>query len=85
MNATSDTIPNAVSLKVGFIDQINAVQIAHPIQEGPVRIMAGSNRIDVILLHCDDIFYDIIIGDTTSVIGREFMAVNAMENDTLAV
>ena len=47
--------------------------------------MARSYRVDIVLFHCDYVFYYIITARYTSGTRIEFMAVHALEDDPSAV
>ena len=70
---------------VGFVNHIQAVLVAQFIEIILVRIVRGTNRIDVILLHGEDVPADFFFRDGTSTGCTKFMPVYAIEYNPLAV
>ena len=77
--------PCAVSLHVRLVDHIEAEVVSQRINIGIVGIMTGSDRIDVVALHIDQVMPGLGKRDRTARDRTEFVAVNAVEHYSLSV
>lgn len=77
--------PCAVGFQIGFVDEIDAVAVAELVPEGVVGIVAGADGVDVVLFHEADVEPHVLFGDGSATLGVEFVAVDAFEEDALAV
>ena len=68
-----------VSLKVSLINHIHSVPIAEFIQIRVIRIVAGPDRVEVVLLHKSDISLHIFSGDCLSGILIMVVPVDSVE------
>ncbi len=48
-------IPGAVGFQIVFVDQIQAVAVAQAVNPGIIGIMAGTDGVDIVPLHSQDI------------------------------
>ena len=78
-------IPGSVRLQIVFCDHVNTIFIAETVDWRCIRIMAGTNRIDVVLFHDHDVFEQFLPGHVSSCNGAELMAVHTLEYDTFSV
>ena len=78
-------IPGTVGFQVCLIDHIDSVFIAELIDQGCIRIMAGTDRIDIVLLHRLKVFAKFFFGYVSSAYRTEFMTVHALEYDTFSI
>ena len=78
-------IPGTMRFKVCLIDHIDSVFIAELIDQGCIRIMAGTDCIDVVLFHDLKVFAKLFFGHVSSTHRAEFMTVYALEYDTFSV
>ena len=78
-------IPGTVGFQVCLIDHIDSVFIAKLIDQGCIRIMAGTDRIDIVLLHRLKVFAKFFFGYVSSAYRTEFMTVNTFEYDTFSI
>ena len=78
-------IPGAMALQVSLVDHVNAELIAKPIDHRCVRVMAGTDGIDIVLLHGSQILTKLCLRYASSCDGAELMAVHAFEYNSLAV
>ena len=72
-------------LHVGLIHDINTVAVTERIPERIVRIMAGSDRIDIKLFHDLDITDHILLRNHISIIRIHLMSVDTLDEHRLAV
>ena len=85
VDPAGDRIPHAVGLKVGLVDHIEAVVIAQAVELGPVRVVAGPDRIDIVPLHRDKVLHDVRDLDAAAALRRELVPVHTVEDDPLPV
>ena len=77
--------PAGVGLHIVFRDQIKAELVAQPIEGGRIRVVAGADRVDVVLLHQDEVLPGDLVRHDAPAVAREFMAVHAAEHNALPV
>ena len=75
----------AVAFVVGLADDVEAESVIQIVEVRRVRIMACSNRIDVMLLHERQIRHDLLLADGRTCHRVAVVSVDAMEFDGLAV
>ena len=75
----------AVGLDIRFIKDVEAVFVGQFIPLGHVRIMAGSNGVDVVLLHQLDVLDHHFARDHLAGIGIEFVPIHSLDHQLLAV
>ena len=80
-----DFIPHAMAFQIVLRNQINAQLIAELIQSAVIRVVAGSQGIDVIALHGQQIPANHLRLDGTAGLGAEVVTIHALENDALPV
>ena len=85
MGPVDDMIPDTVRLQIGLIDEIKAIQVAEPVDQRAVRVMAQADRIDVVALHGENILDGLLIPDRAPGKRGEFVAVHTAEDDPLPV
>ena len=74
-----------MALVVRFVDDVEAVQVAELVEDGGIRIVAGADRIDVVLLH--QLHVRLHLLDADGIAGHRIgiVTVDAAELDGLAV
>lgn len=72
-------------LEVRLIDDVEAVAVAEFVDVARVRVMRAAQRIDVVLLHDDDILLDLRRICRAAAVAVKLVAVRALEDDALAV
>ena len=78
-------IPGTMRFQICLIDHIDSVFVTELIDQGSIRIMTGTDRIDIVLFHDLKVFAKLFFGDMTSAYRAEFMTVHTLEYDTFAV
>ena len=78
-------IPGAVTFQVGLIDHVNSKLITKLVDQRSIRIMTGSDGIDVILLHDGQILAELCFGYTSSCYGTEFMTVHTFKYNSFSI
>ena len=78
-------IPGAVAFQVGLVDHVKTELIAKPIDHGCIRVMTGTDGIDVVLLHGSQVLAKFCLRYASSCNGTELMAVHAFEYNSFAV
>ena len=78
-------IPGSVRLQIVFCDHVNTIFIAETVDWRCIRIMTGTDCIDVVLFHDHDVFEQFLTGHMSSCDGAELMAVHTLEYDTFSV
>ena len=78
-------IPHAVGFHIVLIDHIQPQLVAEPVQGGMVGIVAGSDRVDVVPLHQDQIPPDPFLRHRAAGLAAEVMAVDPPEHHADAV
>ena len=91
----TDGLINAILVNLGILEQnynflghptsAKAVLITEPVHDRRVRIMAGPNRVDIVLLHHSQVFAQFFFGYISSCDGTEFMPVYPLKHDPLSV
>jgi len=72
-------------LVVAFVDDIEAVLVAE-VQEARVRrVVTGPDRVDVVLLHQQDVAEHVLRGQGATTVGVPLVAIDAPEEDAPAV
>ena len=84
-SVADEVVPHAVCLQIRLINDIQSEQIAQAVKLRPVRIMARSDRVDVIAFHCDEILPNDLLTDHASALRTEFMAVDALKYNALTI
>ena len=77
--------PGAVRLEVRLIDDVKTVAVAELVDVARVRVMRAAQRIDVVLLHDDDVLLDLRRICRAAAVAVKLVAVRALEDDALAV
>ena len=83
--ASCVAVPGTVGLQIVFIDQIQAVAVAQPVDPGIVGIVAGTDGVDVVQLHGGDVLQDLILLGNSAGFGAELVAVDALKYDPFSV
>ena len=78
-------IPGAVGFLVVLGNHVQAVPVTQVVQGILVLVVAGADRIDVVLFHGLDILLDLRIGAGPAGDSAELVAVDALEHHTFAV
>ena len=78
-------IPASVGLHIILCNHVESVDVAELIQPDIVRIMAGTDGIDIVPLHGHDIGECLLHAHRTSGQGTEFVAVHALKHNPLSV
>lgn len=78
-------VAHAVRFDVGFGDEVEAVFIAEFVEARIVRVMGSADGVDVELLHELDVFAHEFLGDVVAGVGIVVVAVDAFDEDGLAV
>ena len=78
-------IPGTMRFQIVFRDHIKAVLITEAVDRRSIRIMAGTDGIDVVLLHSHNILDQFLPGYVSSRDGAEFMTVYSLKHNTFAV
>ena len=78
-------IPGTMRLHIVFCDQVNTVLITELINRGCIRIMAGTDRINVVALHRRQILNQLLAGYASSGLRAELMAVHTLKDNPLAI
>ena len=78
-------IPGTMRFQVCLIDHIDSVFIAEFIDHGSIRVMTGTDRIDVVLFHDLKVFAKFFFGHVSSTHRTEFMTVYTLEYDTFSI
>ena len=78
-------IPASMGLHVGLIDHVKTIFITETVELRAVRIVTGTDSVDVVLLHGDQILTDDIFRDHPAGFGAEFVTVHSFKNDPLSV
>ena len=86
-NTSSADSVFTVSETVGFRDSVvvdNPVSSVDSLEEDIWKSI-DMDRIDIVALHRNDIFYDLFCGNGTACFGTELMTVHAFKDDPLSV
>ena len=75
----------AVALVVSFVDDVEAVQVAELVEDGGIGIVAGADRVEVVLFHHLHVRLHLFDADGVAGDGIGIVAVHAAELDGLAV
>ena len=78
-------IPASMGLHIILRDHVESVDVAELIQSDIVRIMAGTDGIDIVPLHGHDVGERLLHAHHTSGQGTEFVAVDALKHNPLSV
>ena len=78
-------VPGTMRFQICLIDHIDSILIAEFIDQRCIRIMAGTDRIDIVLLHDLKVFAKLFFGNMTSAHRTEFMTVDTLEYDTFSI
>ena len=78
-------IPGTVRFQICLIDHVDSVLVTELIDQRCIRIMTGTDCIDIVLFHDLKVFAKLFFGDMTSAHRAEFMTVDTLEYDTFAV
>ena len=87
-NARLMDVPCAMGFQIVLCDQIQTILVAQVVQCILILVMAGTDGIDVVLLHGDDVPKQFLMGvyaHSTTRNGAELMTVGTLEHDALAV
>ncbi len=74
-----------MALHIILVNHVKAILVAERINTGIIGVMAGTDGIDIITLHRQDILQDFLITHGTACPGAKFMAVYALEDNALAI
>ncbi len=83
--ADAHLLPGTMAFQVGLIDHVQAVLIAQLIPSGLVGIVAGADRIDIVLLHEPDIPHHIFFRHCPASPYVELVAVDSLKDDPFSV
>ena len=83
--AGPQAVPGSVGLQIVFRDHVKPVFVTQIINAHRIRIMTGTDGVDIVLLHSDDILHQFLPGYAPSCPGTELMAVHAFKHDTFSV
>ena len=72
-------------LDVRLANHVHSVAIAQIIPQRAVRIVAGSNRIDVVLLHQFEVANHRLPGDNESALGQELVSIDHLDINGLSI
>ena len=78
-------IPGTMRFQIVFRDHIKAVLITEAVDRRGIRIMAGTDGIDVVLLHSHNILDQFLTGYVSSCDGTELVTVHTFEHNTFSV
>ena len=78
-------IPGTVGFHIVFVDQVETVYVTQLIKSGIVRIVAGTDRVDVVAFHGNHILNKLFRLRNAACKCAEFMAVGAFEYDSLSI
>ena len=78
-------IPGSMRFQVCLIDHINAIFITQFIDQRSIRVMTGSDRVDVVLFHDHQIFTQFCFRNISSTDRTELMTVYTFEYNTFAI
>ncbi|MFM1944245.1 MAG: hypothetical protein RI897_3227 [Verrucomicrobiota bacterium] len=78
-------IADAVAFDIGFIDEVESVGVAEVVPFRVVGVVTGADCVDVVALHEEDVLEHGGTGDRVAGVGVHFVAVDAADNDGLAV
>ena len=78
-------IPGAVRFQIALVDHVQTQSVAQVINPGIVRIVAGADRVDVVLFHGHQILPKLRLVWHTARARAEFMTVYALEHNALPV
>ena len=78
-------VHQSVRLHIGLAHDVHSVLIAQPVQVGIIAVVGGTDRIDVVLLHKEDVLTHGLLGNSLSVEGVGVVAVDALQQQPLAV
>ena len=78
-------VPGSVGLQIVFRDHIKTIFVKQIIDAHRIRIMAGTDGVDIVLLHGNDILHQFLPGYAPACPGTELMAVHAFKHDTFSV
>ena len=70
-----------MALEVGLVDDVQAVDVAQVEKPGVRRVMGGAHRVDVVLLHQDNVVLHRGQRDGPPMVGVELVAVDAAQRD----
>ena len=80
-----NSIPGTMAFQIVFCNHIKSVFITQIINHSIIWIMTGSDGVNVILFHGDNIFYNIFPCSMTSCKRTEFVAVYTLKDYSLSV
>ena len=80
-----DGLPDPVRLQIGLVDHIEAQPVAIAIEDRLIGIVAGSDRIDIVALHDQQIIPYVLFRDCPSPDGAELMPVDPLKDDSLPI
>ena len=78
-------IPGTVRFQICLINHVNAILITEFINLRRIRVMAGTDPVDVILLHRAKILAQLFLRHMPSADGTELVAVHALKDDPPSV
>ena len=78
-------VAEAVGFNVTFTEHIQTVLVAQFVEDRGVRIVAGTDGVDVVALHLQDVVPDRFHGDRSAQIRVEFVTVHAPDHDAGAI
>ena len=77
--------PVAVTLDIGLSQHVHAVLVAEVVEHRVVGIVRGTYSIDIQALHAQNVLFNLLRSDGSSVDGREVMTIDTMEHHALAI
>ena len=78
-------LPRAVRLDVRFVDDVQTVFVAQAVKFRCIRIVAGAHGVDIHRLHVANVAHQQVMRHHAPAVAVKFVAVDAVEHDTLAV
>ena len=74
-----------MALQITLCDHVDTIFVTQFIDADRIRIMAGTDRIDIVLFHGHQVFDQFFSGYHTTGYRTEFVTVNTFEDDSLTI
>ncbi len=74
-----------MGFQVVLIDQVDSILVAEPVNQRAVRIVAGTDSVDIIALHRLKILAKLRLAHASSAHTAKFMAVHTLEHDSSSI
>ena len=81
----ADAIPHSVRFHIVLGDHVDAEDIAEPVEHRGIRIVAGPDRIDMVLLHDDDCPENFIRIGLSACVTGEFVPVDTAKDNPFSI